>query len=261
MELSPDGSYRAGNRRETVLLEVASGRDVFAHEQRTYALAFSPDGRLLAQGLEDGSVKVADAGTGRVLQSLRGHSYGGSAHLAFSPDGKRLASAGGVPNVKVWEVGTWKEAYSLNGHERGVSSLGFSRDSRYLASGGSDRSIWIWDAATGQKVFSLSGQVDGVTCFCFSSDGKRLFSCGSGGTLNVWDLQNRVKLLTFHGADKYVAMSPDGKRLVTFGDDSKGVQVWETELLSPEERWKRHLERIPFWQRQETRKPETGSRP
>src|SRR5262245_16921141 len=111
------------------------------------------------------------------------------------------------------------------------------------------------------SVFSLSGQVDGVTCFCFSSDGKRLFSCGSGGTLNVWDLQNRVKLLTFHGADKYVAMSPDGKRLVTFGDDSKGVQVWETELLSPEERWKRHLERIPFWQRQETRKPETGSRP
>src|SRR5262249_39655667 len=81
--LSPDGRYLAGpgvgrqgpeaGFQTTFLLEVASGREVFVREQRTFAMAFSPDGRLLAEGLlEDGSVRVTDVGTGRVLQSLRG---------------------------------------------------------------------------------------------------------------------------------------------------------------------------------------------
>jgi eukaryotic-like serine/threonine-protein kinase len=260
--LSPDGRYLAGTRmQKTFLLEVASGREVFAHQQRTNSLAFSPDGRLLAEGLMDGSVRVTDVGTGRVLQSLQGHSVG-NARVAFSTDGKRLASAGHVPNVKVWEVGTWQELHTLNGHTAVVLCLSFSHDNRYLATGSGDKSICIWDAATGQKLFSLPGQVDAVSCVCFSMDGKRLFSCGQEGSVNIWDLQNRVILLTVHGADKSVALSPDGKRLATSGE-SEVVQVWETELLGREERWKRHLERIPFWQPQETGKAEseTGSRP
>jgi len=81
----------------------------------------------------------------------------------------------------------------------------------------------------------------------------RLFSAGDEGSLNVWDWQNRVNLLTLLGVGDFVALSPDGVRLASSGHP--GVQVWETELLSREERWKRHLERIPFWQSQETGKP------
>src|SRR5262249_1409024 len=131
LALSPDGRYLAGaavgrqgpeaGLRATFLLEVASGREVFFREQSSF-LAFSPHGRLLAEGLLDGSVRVTDVGTGRVLQSLQGRSDCNT-RVAFSPDGKRLASAGRVPNVKVWEVGTWQELYTLNGHEGVVACL------------------------------------------------------------------------------------------------------------------------------------------
>lgn len=257
LALSADGRNLAGSLPQQLFnFEVGTGKELFAQQRNKYVtiqLAFSPDGRLLAEGLHDGSVTVMDARTGRVIQSLQGHSRG-NACVAFSPDGKRLASAGLVPNVKVWEVGTWQELYTLNGHENFVRCLSFSHDNRYLASGSMDRSICIWDAATGKKEFSLSGQADAISCVCFSLDGKRLFSCGDEGSLNVWDLQNRLNLLTLLGAGNFVTLSPDGLRLASSGHQR--VQVWETELFSREERWKRHLERIPFWQPQETGKPE-----
>jgi WD40 repeat protein len=162
--------------------------------------------------------------------------------------------------VKIWDTGTWQELFSLNGHRTMVYSLAFSHDNRYLASGGHDKTIGVWDAATGTKMFDLSGQADPVTCVTFSPDGKRLFSCGTEGAINVWDLQNRVKLLTLHQRGQYVAVSPDGCRLASFNFDSPTLQVWDSELLSREERWKRHQERIPFWQPQVAGSPKTASR-
>jgi WD40 repeat protein len=160
--------------------------------------------------------------------------------------------------VKIWDTASWQELHSLEANTLGLRCLTFSHDNRYLASGASDKKIYIWDATTGSRLFDLSGQADAVTCVTFSPDGKRLFSCGTEGSINVWDLQNRVKLLTLHHRGQFVTISPDGRRLASCTNDNPTFQVWDSELLSREERWKQHQQRIPFWQPQWAPKAQAG---
>jgi WD40 repeat protein/serine/threonine protein kinase len=88
------------------------------HAGYVWKVAFSPDGRYLASGSWDSTVKIWDVKTGKEVQTLRGHAgfiYG----LAFSPDGRRLASASGHSGhgeVKVWDSILWEENKASGGH-------------------------------------------------------------------------------------------------------------------------------------------------
>ena len=90
-------------------------------------MAFSPDGKRLASGSADGTVKVWDALTGQETLTLKGHN-GRVASVAFSPDGQRIASGSRDGTVKVWDALTGQETLTLKGHTKGISSVVFSPD-------------------------------------------------------------------------------------------------------------------------------------
>src|SRR5205823_4167164 len=109
-------------------------------------LAFSPDGRFLATGGEEYTVKIWDVETGREAHPpLRGHKED-IYTVAFSPDGRWLASAGEDSTVRVWDRHAgYALARTFRGHTGLVSSLAFSPDGRQLFSGSNDHMVKVWD--------------------------------------------------------------------------------------------------------------------
>jgi WD40 repeat protein/serine/threonine protein kinase len=197
------------------------------HSDEALCVVFSPDGKRLASGSEDRTVKVWDAQTGQELLTFKADTTGGAGvrSLAFSPDGKGLAGANEGPgNAKVWDAQTGQELRSFTG----MKSVAFSPDGKRFASSGK-----VWDVQTGQQVLSLSGW-----CVAFSPDGKRLASGDSDGTVKVWDPKTGQELLSLKGHSdevRSIAFSPDGRRMASASDDYT-TKVWDAqtgqELLS-----------------------------
>jgi WD40 repeat protein len=146
---SPDGKLLASlvfSVNSDVVLWDVEGRKrklAFRDKRVLVSLAYSPDGKTLAAGDEDGAIILLDTETGKVKTKLSGHTaWVGS--VQFSPDGKTLASGSRDATVRLWDVGTAKERTVLRGHEREVRAVAFSPDGRLLASGGDDKTVKVW---------------------------------------------------------------------------------------------------------------------
>src|SRR6266545_3482066 len=102
-----------------------------------YSVAFSPDGKTLASGSGDNTIRLWDVGTGRLIRSFEERNQWVPS-VAFSPDGKMIASGSHEQVVKLWDVGTGNLIRSFMGHRNTIHSVAFSPDGKTLASGSSD---------------------------------------------------------------------------------------------------------------------------
>ena len=221
--------------------EVPSGPQALAatltHGSRwltVYAVAFSPDGHLLASGLEDAGTQLWDSTTGHQLRTLHPDAtfwseMTGPVHaVAFSPDGRLLASAGGDETVRLWDPATGQHRRTLTGHARGIWGVAFSPDGRPLASASEDKTVRLWDPATGQHRRTLTGHARGIWSVAFSPDGP-LATASEDKTVRLWDPasgQHERTLVGHAGPVNAVAFSPDGRLLATASDD-KTVRLWD----------------------------------
>jgi hypothetical protein len=114
------------------------------HEGPVLNVAWSSDGKTLASGSTDQTVKFWEAATGKLLTSLQGHT-GQVDSVAWSPDGKTLASGSGDQTVKLWEAATGKLLASLQGHTGSVWSVTWSPDGKTLASGSTYHTMKLWE--------------------------------------------------------------------------------------------------------------------
>lgn len=219
---SPDGKLIAGGGREgddkkpthpINIWDAQTGallRKLKGYETGVVrALAFSPDGRLLAsiEGLNyksENAIKLWDTGTGAEVRVLAGHERNVST-VAFSADGKLLASGSADQMVKLWDVAGGSLVRTLAGHTQPVLCVAFSTDGKVLASGAGGGSVplkdaraelKLWDTATGRELFSLEGHTYDVRTLAFSPDGRLLASGSGDGTIKLWDTSQGVEVAT-----------------------------------------------------------------
>ncbi|GCE59219.1 serine/threonine-protein kinase [Microcystis aeruginosa] len=198
------------------------------HSNWVSSVVYSPDGRYLASGSNDKTIKIWEVATGKGLRTLTGHSRG-VLSVVYSPDGRYLASGSWDKTIKVWEVATGKQLRTLTGHYGEVYSVAYSPDGRYLASGSLDKTIKIWEVATETELRTLTGHSSGVYSVVYSPDGRYLASGSSDKTIKIWEVATGKELRTLTGHSSVVlsvAYSPDGRYLAS-GSSDKTIKIWE----------------------------------
>jgi WD40 repeat protein len=197
------------------------------HSDCLDSVAYSPDGRYLASGSRDNTIKIWEVATGKQLRTLTGHSEIVFS-VAYSPDGRYLASGSRDNTIKIWEVATGK-VRTITGHSGWVFSVAYSPDGRYLASGSADKTIKIWEVATGKQLRTLTDHSMTVWSVAYSPDGRYLASGSLDKTIKIWEVATGTELRTLTGYSigvLSVVYSPDGHYLAS-GSNDNTIKIWE----------------------------------
>jgi energy-coupling factor transporter ATP-binding protein EcfA2 len=156
-----------GTLQQVVLVVIERNR-LETHSSWVRSVSFSPDGKTLASGSWDNTIKLWDITTGKEIRTLQGHSSS-VLSVSFSPAGKTLASDSGDNTIKLWDFTTGREIHTLQGHSR------------------SDNTIKFWDFITGREI-TFQEHSSEVSSVSFSPDGKTLASGSWDNTVILWDL-------------------------------------------------------------------------
>src|SRR5262249_3433711 len=197
------------------------------------ALAFSPDGAALAVVAHKRCV-ICDFKDGKERFSLEGHLF--QHGVAFSPDGKSVVTVGRVPPLIVWSTATGKELRRITANpdtDLGFRGVGFVQKGTVLATISVDKGIQFFDARSCKLLETHNDESGGGMRLAISPDDTTVVasmprSADRKGPIWIFDAKTRklIKKIETPGGANGLAICPDGKTLVSGGEDST-IKLWE----------------------------------
>ncbi len=156
-----------------------------AHTNNITSLVFAPDGRTLASGSWDSTVRLWDVTTGKQLTSFQAATEK-IWSVAISADGKWVAAGSDPGIIRIWDVGTGEGRATFAAGLEPIRSLAFSSDGKMLASGDDNGAVKLWDLVKGRAHATLKGHSTRVTTVRFSSD-QKLLASASRDAVRLWN--------------------------------------------------------------------------
>lgn len=216
------------------------------HSGQVRCAAQSPDGKRIASGSDDGTLRLWNVIDGAEMLELAaskqvvrsrivgstGQSPIGVSCLSFSPDGSRLVTGSVLDkSLKLWESSNGKLISEIPVDGSGAWSVAFSPDGTRIVSGHTEGMLKIWDARSSAEIRTLKGPYGVVTAVTFSSDGKTIASGATDDRLRIWDADTGEELHTLEGhafGITSVAFNRDGSHIVSGSGDAT-LKVWSAQ--------------------------------
>ncbi|NKQ36217.1 MAG: NACHT domain-containing protein [Chloroflexi bacterium] len=195
------------------------------------AVAFSPDGQLLAAASSEGSVtlwRLHEYQPWQVMKRPAGYDLS----ITFSPDGRYLAGGGSDNVIRLWDVSSGQQMRQLAAHANEITAVLFSPDRKTLVSSSEDQTVGLWDAVGGQFLRQIPTPGNLILTLAVSPDGQILAGGGYDGIVYLWQMDSGVLIrrLGDAPAEKIhaVAFSSDGAWLAAAGEDNE-IQLWDVQ--------------------------------
>jgi len=255
--------------------------DTFRLGAAPTAAAVSADGRLLAFGAPDRTLRFRDLEAGRVRTIASGHTAIVQG-VAFTTDGEHVVTGAHDGALRVWETATGRCVSVLHGHRslvvvavavdpatgrvasasadgdvkfwdasprepiptlRGhrAVALGFDRAGERLATCAHDGTVTVWDVARRRPLQSLAAEGDAL--YAVAVEGERVVAAGENDVLHAWTDGRRRTRAAGQGGVHAIVFTPDGSALLTGGDDGS-VRAWDARSLEPRATWRLHDARV-----------------
>lgn len=214
------------------------------------SVALSADGKMLALGYWDHTIRLWDMASGKSIRRVMGYKdqVFPAYQLAFSPDGKVLGATGSFHAVAFFDVATGKQLnQDAPAHDSNIRAVALSTDGKLLATASHDQRVVLWDSASGEALHELNGHESWVYTVAFAPSGRTVASGATDGTVRVWDTISgkELKKLTIGPIQPdsrggkvivtRVVFSPDGNMLAANyhqslglgGKGESGIVIWE----------------------------------
>jgi WD40 repeat protein/GTPase SAR1 family protein len=236
------GDSELGERPQGLILR----RTLKGHKGWIHRLAWSADGRMLASGSEDSTIRLWDPETGEALRILSGHAdavfsvwwrpdrrvtASGTIEkntLLWYPDRRILASGSKDNTIRLWDADSGAGLELLEGHSQPILRVAWSPDGRVLASGSADHSIRLW-VFEPERDHRLLGEHDGrVFSVVWSDDGKTLASGSEDLAIVLWDRETGGVRRTLKGhTNSVLSLAWSQNNLLASGSMDRTIRIWD----------------------------------
>jgi WD40 repeat protein len=198
------------------------------HKAWVMAVAFSPNGQLIASGSNDQTIRLWDVETGQCLKTLRGHNSRVQS-LVFSEDSQIIASGSNDTTIRLWDIETGECLQVLQGHYRRILSICFNVKYGLIISSSEDETIRFWQIDTGDCVRVLEIKVNWMYAMKMSPDNETLVTASDGNQIKFWEIKTGKYLQTIIEPSEQVwtlALSQNGEQLAT-GSNDHTIRIWD----------------------------------
>ena len=211
--------------------------------QIVYSVAFSPNGKFLAAGVDRDGIHIYDPATKERLAQLQ-EQVDSQPALAFSPRGDYLAVSAHPGDadyqIHLWNTTTWLNesldpGRPLTGHQQQISRIAWSRSGRQLASASFDRTVKLWDVGEARLIHSFEDHQAQVTSVQFTRNDRELVSVGWDYSFRRFDIATKRQTYLGRGHTQRVEwcdLNPQGDLLASVGGDGV-VRLWNLQEPTP----------------------------